>query len=247
MESRIRAFPVSRRLFLGLVTAMAMPRCAWAQPAKSSYRLGWLGTNELSFTEPYSLAFVHRLDELGFVEGKNLSIAYRHAAGKVERFPSLTTELVERGNVQFPRDVAERCRYRREDPARGQGERDPDGAADDLRACDRHEDRPGSRHQCPAVDTIAPRSGVRMTDVLRSRASRLARAGRVIGSLADLRANACTNRAGANLASGCPARSCQHRAERPRQTCPGDRVLRLQDRDASRDRMRGRGSHRRPR
>ena len=98
MESRIRAFPVSRRLFLGLVTAMAMPRCAWAQPAKSRYRLGWLGTNELSFTEPYSLAFVHRLGELGFVDGKNLSIAYRHAAGKVERFPSLATELVERGN-----------------------------------------------------------------------------------------------------------------------------------------------------
>jgi len=43
---------------------------------------------------PSSLAFVQRLGELGFAEGKNLSITCRHAAGKVESFPRVAAELV---------------------------------------------------------------------------------------------------------------------------------------------------------
>jgi len=61
--------------------------------ATRSYRIGWIGTTSLSFSEPYGVAFVRRLGELGFVEGRNLTIERRHADGKVARFPSIAAEL----------------------------------------------------------------------------------------------------------------------------------------------------------
>jgi putative tryptophan/tyrosine transport system substrate-binding protein len=64
-----------------------------AGQAKRSYRLGWLGTTGSSFREPYSLAFVERLRELGFKEGQNLAIVQRHADGRLERLPALAAEL----------------------------------------------------------------------------------------------------------------------------------------------------------
>lgn len=94
IDSRIGVFSASRRRVLVAFTAMvAMPRWAVAQLAKRSYRIGWLATID-SFKEPYGLAFVQRLRELGFVEGDNLSIPHRHAAGQLEKLPSLAAELV---------------------------------------------------------------------------------------------------------------------------------------------------------
>jgi putative ABC transport system substrate-binding protein len=87
-------FFVSRRAFLGLVAGLATPRWVRAQQAKTGFSVGWLGTNDLSFKEPYSLAFVQRLRELGFVDGSNLSFTYRHADGRVAKFPALAAELV---------------------------------------------------------------------------------------------------------------------------------------------------------
>jgi putative ABC transport system substrate-binding protein len=72
---------------------LAMPRRAWAQTAERRHRLGWLATVNI-LNEPYSKAFVQRLGELGFLEGKNLSITFRHAAGRVEALPGLADELV---------------------------------------------------------------------------------------------------------------------------------------------------------
>jgi putative tryptophan/tyrosine transport system substrate-binding protein len=68
------------------------PRRVSAQPTGRSYRVGWISASD-SFAEPYSLAFVQRLGELGFVEGRNLTIERRHADEKLERFPALATEL----------------------------------------------------------------------------------------------------------------------------------------------------------
>ena len=65
---------------------------ACAQVAGRSYRIGWLSVGD-SFKEPYSLAFVQRLGELGFVEGRNLSIERRHSDNRLENLPALTTEL----------------------------------------------------------------------------------------------------------------------------------------------------------
>jgi putative ABC transport system substrate-binding protein len=39
-------------------------------------------------------AFRHGLRELGYLEGRNLTIEYRSAEGRSERFPELATELV---------------------------------------------------------------------------------------------------------------------------------------------------------
>ncbi|MBK7471084.1 MAG: hypothetical protein IPI73_11140 [Betaproteobacteria bacterium] len=39
------------------------------------------------------MAFVQRLRELGFVDGRNLLIEYRSAGGRVERLPGLAVEL----------------------------------------------------------------------------------------------------------------------------------------------------------
>jgi putative ABC transport system substrate-binding protein len=86
---------VRRRKFVALVggAVLAGPARASAQSTVRSYRLGWLGSTDESFTEPYSLAFVQRLGELGFVEGPNLTIERLHADGKLERLPALAAEL----------------------------------------------------------------------------------------------------------------------------------------------------------
>jgi putative ABC transport system substrate-binding protein len=85
--------PLSRRAFVGLAAAVAMPQWARGQAAQCVHRLGWLSTTVLQHKEPYGLAFVQRLRELGFVDGANLTIAYRHADGKIEKLPSAAAEL----------------------------------------------------------------------------------------------------------------------------------------------------------
>lgn len=71
---------------------LAVPRWAWTQMAGRSYRVGWISVTD-SFKEPQGLAFVQRLAELGFVEGRNLTIERRHADSRLERMPALSAEL----------------------------------------------------------------------------------------------------------------------------------------------------------
>jgi ABC-type uncharacterized transport system substrate-binding protein len=85
--------PLSRRAFVALAAAFAAPQWALGQTARRIYRFAWLGTIDGS-KEPYSLALVQRLRELGFADGNNLQITYRHAGGRIERLPSLAAELV---------------------------------------------------------------------------------------------------------------------------------------------------------
>jgi putative ABC transport system substrate-binding protein len=47
--------------------------------------------------EPYVAGFRQGLTELGYVEGRNLTLDYRWAEGHFERLPSLATALVRRG------------------------------------------------------------------------------------------------------------------------------------------------------
>jgi putative tryptophan/tyrosine transport system substrate-binding protein len=84
--------PLSRRAFVALAAALAMPRWARGQSAERIRRLGWLGAID-GLKEPQAVAFVQRLRELGFADGSNLQITYRHAGGRLERLPSLATEL----------------------------------------------------------------------------------------------------------------------------------------------------------
>ena len=82
-----------RRLLLTIGSAAAVaPAWVRGQPSPRGQRIGWLSLSA-SFDEPYNLAFVERLAELGFVEGRNLAIERRHVAGSLERLPEISAEL----------------------------------------------------------------------------------------------------------------------------------------------------------
>src|ERR1700730_426822 len=72
--------------------AVAWPLAALAQSAGKVWRIGYLssryGPSELSES------FLQELRELGYVEGKNLVVEHRDAAGKNERLPELAANLV---------------------------------------------------------------------------------------------------------------------------------------------------------
>ena len=84
---------MKRRAFIvGLGGAAAWPLAARAQPAKQP-RLGILlySTPE---GDPNLASFLRSLRELGYVEGQNIAIEYRYAAGRPERLSELAAELV---------------------------------------------------------------------------------------------------------------------------------------------------------
>ncbi len=63
------------------------------QPAKIP-RIGYLAPASLSALAERTEAFRQGLRELGYVEGKNVVIEWRSADGKLDRLPTLATELV---------------------------------------------------------------------------------------------------------------------------------------------------------
>ena len=68
-----------------------LPFVAEAQQAKL-HRLGFLANHSASFP-PYQ-AFLQTLRELGYVEGKNITIEARYADGNFDRVPELARDLV---------------------------------------------------------------------------------------------------------------------------------------------------------
>jgi hypothetical protein len=80
---------------------LAAPLEADAQPSAKIPTIGYLSMAGgapagASFAEAFRLG----LQDLGYVEGKTIAIAYRSAEGKPERLPALAAEL-----VQLPVDV----------------------------------------------------------------------------------------------------------------------------------------------
>src|SRR5262245_15648252 len=82
---------MDRRTFLGILGLLGMPRAASAQPTRAVSRLGLL--TPTSATAPPVSAFRQGLRELGWVEGQNIHIEHRFAAGRLDRLPELATEL----------------------------------------------------------------------------------------------------------------------------------------------------------
>jgi len=64
---------------------------AEAQQTKKVPRIGYLSSGFRSF---HTEAFRQGLRELGYVEGKNITIEYRDAEGKIERYSDLASDLV---------------------------------------------------------------------------------------------------------------------------------------------------------
>ena len=74
-----------RREFLGVLGgAAAWPLAARAQQAKLP-TIGFLGTATPSAWGSYTAAFVQRLRELGWIEGRTVAIEYRWAENRTER------------------------------------------------------------------------------------------------------------------------------------------------------------------
>lgn len=65
-----------------------------ARPAPRIPRIGNLSPGALGSTSPTSEAWRQRLRELGWVDGENVTIEYRYAENRVERYPELAAELV---------------------------------------------------------------------------------------------------------------------------------------------------------
>jgi len=88
---------IRRREFITLLggAAAAWPLAARAQQAKLP-TIGFLGANSPSLQSQWTAAFVQRLRELGWIEGRNLAIEYRWAEGRFDRSPALAAELVQR-------------------------------------------------------------------------------------------------------------------------------------------------------
>ena len=82
--------------FAILLGAMLPALCmsAEAQQAKKVPRIGFLTAASPSSVAARIEAFRQGLRELGYVEGKNIVIEYRYAAGKLERQSALAAELV---------------------------------------------------------------------------------------------------------------------------------------------------------
>ena len=84
-----------RREFITLIggAVAPWPLAARAQQAGKLPTIGFLGANTAS--SPQAEAFVRRLRELGWIDGRTVAIEYRWAEGRFERAPALVAELVQ--------------------------------------------------------------------------------------------------------------------------------------------------------
>ncbi len=85
---------LTRTALVGLgVMILSAPVVAAQSPVKAA-RIGVLANGTASTDAVRHEAFRQGLNELGYVEGRNIVIEYRYAEGKTERFPALAAELV---------------------------------------------------------------------------------------------------------------------------------------------------------
>jgi putative ABC transport system substrate-binding protein len=79
---------------LGATTAAWSSLAARAQQPTKLPTVGFLGASTLSASSPWVAAFVGRLRELGWTEGRTIVIEYRWAEGRTERYAEIATEFV---------------------------------------------------------------------------------------------------------------------------------------------------------
>jgi hypothetical protein len=85
-----------RRLFITLVggAAAAWPVSAFAESERKLALIGYLSGASLSSTTSARM-FLQGLQDLGYVEGRDLQITYRSSEGYQDRLPALAEELVQ--------------------------------------------------------------------------------------------------------------------------------------------------------
>ena len=84
-----------RRDFISFfgIAAVAQSVAAYAQPSDKLPVIGFLGSSSLSTTSKFVAAFVDRLHDHGWSEGRNVFIEYRWAEGSNERTAEIATEF----------------------------------------------------------------------------------------------------------------------------------------------------------
>jgi putative tryptophan/tyrosine transport system substrate-binding protein len=87
---------LKRREFISLLggAAAAWPLAAGAQQPAKLPTIGYLGAATLATESQRMAAFVQRLRELGWIEGRTVVIDYRWAEGRSERMAELAAEFV---------------------------------------------------------------------------------------------------------------------------------------------------------
>jgi putative tryptophan/tyrosine transport system substrate-binding protein len=85
---------IKRRSFLtALGGAAVWPLAAHAQPAEKLPTIGVLGVDDVGWA-PWTAAFVARLHELGWIEGRTVTIEYRWDEGRAGRDAEVAAEFV---------------------------------------------------------------------------------------------------------------------------------------------------------
>jgi putative ABC transport system substrate-binding protein len=86
---------MKRRDFLAAAGgALAWPMVAPARAQQLTQTIGFLSSRSPGDSADVISAFRKGLEETGFIEGRNLAIAFRWAEGRYDRLPTLATELV---------------------------------------------------------------------------------------------------------------------------------------------------------
>jgi putative ABC transport system substrate-binding protein len=86
---------MKRREFIaGMGAAATWPLAARAQQPAKLPTIGFLGAATPSSWSQWTTAFVERLRELGWIEGRTVAIEYRWAEGRSERFAEIAAEFV---------------------------------------------------------------------------------------------------------------------------------------------------------
>lgn len=87
---------MKRREFIAVLggSAAAWPLVAQGQQLAKLPTIGFLGSLSVAAQSTWTSAFVQRMHELGWVDGRNVAIEYRWAEGRRERFAEIAAEFV---------------------------------------------------------------------------------------------------------------------------------------------------------
>lgn len=89
---------MDRRAFLTLIggAGLAAPLAARAQQGSALPTIGFMGAGTAAIYTAWLAAFVKRLQELGWIENKTVSIEYLWGQGRAERISEIAAEFVRR-------------------------------------------------------------------------------------------------------------------------------------------------------
>src|SRR5262245_40579444 len=87
---------IGRRAFITGIgaAAAAWPLAARAQQTGKLPTIGFLGTSTSFAMSRWVAAFVQRLRELGWIEGRTVAVEYRWAEGRSDRMAEIAAEFV---------------------------------------------------------------------------------------------------------------------------------------------------------